>query len=263
MARRRKGDLPDVKAAAQEAELANRRRTAVWRHPDRQHIEDMLMVKSAYQVEKWLQLRYPVAKDPSNKRFHIPRKTLIAYRNRYLVDREWREPLDDSEFDEFYPARPPRRPRQSIHWEIEELETQVEVARMEYLRCKKQDEELGMTQESTGNWFQLWQSAVMRLLEYKSKLRGYDEYELVPIKTQQQIDQRQQIEQVNVNVDGGSLVKPDDPEKFEAARALIASVTDPDDRHKLHHLLSEFDPLRAMQHEIVVPDDGDKGEPEE
>lgn len=250
MVGRPRKNLPAKRATVVDQHEANRRRTAVWKHPDREHIEDMLVSKSAYQVEKWLQLRYPVAADSSNKRFHIPRKTLIQYRTKYLVSPAFREPLDDPAMDEFLPPRPPRRAIAAMHWEIEEMEVQVEVARMEYLRCKRTDEELGMTQESTFSAFQMWQNATARLIDYKAKLRGYDEYELVPVK--QQIDQRQQIEQVNVNVDGGRLVKPDEPEKFEAVKALMSGLAEEDRRRLLSGPLIDLDKARLRDDDEII-----------
>lgn len=240
----------DLRKAEIEQRESSRRKTAVYKHPDRAHIEFMLVDRSVRSVERWLINRYPLS-DPANKRFHLSRAVLSNYRDKFLVDEDFVEPLDDPVMEKFVPPRPPRRSATAKQkWEIEEMELQLEAARAEYLKCKATDDEMGMTQDITLAAFDRWQQATARLIDYKAKLKGFDEYEWAP--TKQQIEQHQQIEQVTVNVDGGKIKEPDEPEKFKLAKLLMA--TPPEERARLLALPNLID--HAEESEIIDHEDG-------
>jgi hypothetical protein len=233
------------RAAALEAQ---KKKTKVGKHPDREIIEAMLVSRSAYRVEMWLQQRYPVAADDKNTGFHISRPSLVEYRSRYLVDEGWSEPADDSPLNPLVPQRAPKR---NTRWEIEQLEAAVDVQEFLLAKALQQDEEMGMMQDTTLSAVAQYRQSIKELIEAKSKL-GVEGYEEVARKMQ--IDQHQQIDQrtVQVNVDGGEIRhEADEPDKVKIARMLMG--LDPSAKKAL----LELEPMARPDDLVITPDDVD------
>lgn len=187
---------------------AARAKTKVWKHPDRQAIEAMLITRSAYSVERWLKERYP--EEPE---LNIHRARLIEYRDRYLVDEDWTVPVEDNPLKDVTPVRIDK-----THplWEFDALTAQVEA--LEYIAAQavKQDSELGLVQENTIEALSILGKALKDRAELAAKL-GLPGYEEAAKKLQ--------IEQSSVNVEvrahAGLPVAPDTT-RLEVARALLS-----------------------------------------
>lgn len=192
-------------------------RTKVWKHPDRVAIEAMLMVRPANQVERWLSERYPESPDKQ-----ITRKNLIVYRNKYLVDEHFAEPVRDNPLDEVTPVRvPPNHPM----WEFDSLTAQVQA--LEYIAAQaiEQDTDLGLVQETTIEALQALGKAIKDRAELAAKLGlpGYVE-----------AAKRLQVEQQSVNVEVRTHAGLDalpDASKMEIARAMLGMS--PEERQRL------------------------------
>ena len=192
-------------------------RTKVWRHPDRAAIESMLIVRPANQVERWLAERYP--DDPDKQ---ISRKNLIIYRNKYLVEEGFAEPVRDNPLDSVTPVRvPPNHPM----WEFDSLTAQVQA--LEYIASQaiEQDTDLGLVQETTIEALQALGKAIKDRAELAAKLGlpGYVE-----------AAKRLQVEQQSVNVEVRTHAGLDalpDASKLEVARAMLGMS--PEERRQL------------------------------
>lgn len=199
------------------AHKSGQNRTKVWKHPDRTAIEAMLLVRPAFQVERWLGEKYP---DDADKR--ITRKNLIIYRNKYLVDETWTEPIRDSPLDDVTPVRvPPTHPM----WEFDSLTAQVQALEYVAAQAVEQDTDLGLVQETTIEALQALGKALKDRAELAAKLGlpGYVE-----------AAKRLQVEQQSVNVEvraHAGLDSLPDSTKLDVARAMLGMS--PEERRQL------------------------------
>ena len=205
----RKGkSLSEIGRTNPVPDKASRSRTKVWRHQDRQAIESMLITRSAYSVERWLKERYPEEPDMT-----IHRARLIEYRDKYLVDENWTQPVEDNPLKGVTPVR---IDKDHPLWEFDALTAQVEA--LEYIASQavKQDAELGLVQETTVEALNVLGKALKDRAELAAKL-GLPGYEEAAKKLQ--------IEQSSVNVEvrahAGLPVAPDQA-RLEVARALLS-----------------------------------------
>jgi hypothetical protein len=130
-----------------------RARLVVGRHPDREWIEHLLLIRPAYWVEKWLAQKYPRERDgvplPGNARLRVSRPALIRYRDRFLVpkDQDWREPLyEDSPLAD---STGLRAPKVIPMWELEALTDLIHWFEEKVKALDQQDREMGITQQTT------------------------------------------------------------------------------------------------------------------
>jgi ribosomal protein S9 len=217
-------------------EKTTRNRTKVWKHPDRAAIEAMLVVRPAHQVERWLAERY--ADSPDRQ---VTRKNLIIYRNKYLVDEHFAEPIRDNPLDDVTPMRvPPDHPM----WEFDSLTAQVQA--LEYIAAQaiEQDTDLGLVQETTIEALQALGKAIKDRAELAAKLGvpGYVE-----------AAKRLQVEQQSVNVEVRTHAGLDalpDASKMEIARAMLGMS--PEERQRL---LSAGAPETVEVEDAVIEDD--------
>lgn len=205
----RKGkSLSEIGRTNPVPDKAGRARTKVWKHPDRQAIESMLITRPAYSVERWLKERYP-----DEPELTIHRARLIEYRDRYLVDESWTAPVEDNPLKDVTPVRIDKN---HPLWEFDALTAQVEA--LEYIAAQavKQDAELGLVQENTIEALNILGKALKDRAELAAKL-GLPGYEEAAKKLQ--------IEQSSVNVEvrahAGLPVAPDNT-RLEVARALLS-----------------------------------------
>ncbi len=216
MARRSKS-LSEIGRTSPIPDKSTRSRTKVWKHPDRQALEAMLITRAAYSVERWLAERYPDEPD-----MRVSRARLIEYRDKYLVTEDWTPPVEDNPLKDVTPVRIDKN---HPLWEFDALTAQVEA--LEYLAAQaiKQDSELGLIQETTVEALSVLGKALKDRAELAAKLGlpGYVE-----------AAKKLQIEQSSVNVEvrahAGLPVAPDSS-RLEVARALLSMS--PEERAQL------------------------------
>lgn len=231
---RRKNNLPATLGVGADAQLALRQRqkkTKVYKHPDRETIEDLLLVWPANKVQRWLEDRYPLEVDgemyPDHRHFQINRKTLIEYRDTYLVDDGWKEPIDDSPLTQG-DLMPMRVPQSKSMWELDVLTTVIQANEHLLAKSLLVDEEMGMVNDSTISLLNMLATNASKRAELAAKL-GLSGYDFVAQKIEQKVDSHVQQETLQVNVDAHPSKKAENPDAFELARALLT----PDMRDKL------------------------------
>ena len=199
------------------------KRTKVYRHPDRETLEDLLLVWPANKVQRWLEDRWPLEVDgemyPDHRHFQINRKTLIEYRETYLVEEGWREPIDDSPLTQG-DLMPMRVPQGKVMWELDVLSTVIQANEHLLAKSLLVDEEMGMVNDSTISLLNMLGANASKRAELAAKL-GVTGYEFAAHKIEQKVDSHVQQESIQVNVDATAAARADNPDTYELARALL------------------------------------------
>jgi hypothetical protein len=227
-------NLPANRGLESEARLALRQRqkkTKVYKHPDRETLEDLLLVWPANKVQRWLEDRYPLELDgemyPEHRHFQINRKTLIEYRDTYLVEEGWKEPIDDSPLTQG-DLMPMRVPQNKTMWELDVLSTVIQANEHLLAKSLLVDEEMGMVNDSTISLLNMLANHASKRAELAAKL-GVSGYEFAAQKIEQRVDSHVQQETLQVNVDATPSKRADNPDTYELAKALLT----PEVRDKL------------------------------
>lgn len=233
-------ELVSTSAVAEDTvdeHLEARKRTHIYRHPDREYIEAMLRRgKSAWWIERWLEEQYPLDDPDSdtdppephpeatqNKKLHVSEKLLKEYRAVYMpectpgvdVVAEDLEEIVGRRFHGFEGGPPP---------EIEILEFALDVAQHNMRVALEFDDGLGVLSETTVEAQAALVTTAQTTVQVKQQI-GTPGYEKPVERSHQTIDavNRNLNVELNGSVDPKTGARqPTDPPRFERAMQMLA-----------------------------------------
>lgn len=215
------------------------KRTAVYRHPDRDMIHALLRRgKSPKWVATWLERRYPLEDEYGtphpdavvHRKWHIAAGTIDRYRKEWMPEVEPGVDVIHDKLQNIVGYRPPAPKGQVI--ELDVMEAAIAVAQHNLAKALDQDEDMGMIQPLTLEANKAMVEASKQRAELAMKL-GIDGYAEVAKRVQ--IEQHSQNANLNVNVDAqvgaDGRLRPAEPEKFAVMKQLL--TLDPAEARKL------------------------------
>lgn len=258
-------------ADAEEVVPEERKRTGVWKHPDRDAIEHCLRVgKSPDWIAAWLEDQYPDPADVDDEDFddddyeepdytaaqaqkwRLSAKTIEDYRARWLPECMPGVDVVDAELEEFIGRKLPAA--RGEPWEIQVLEFGIDVAQHNLKLSLQADEKLGMLTQTSLDANDRMIQAAKNSAALKSQL-GRPGYEVVPER--HQVDANVNTHSTKLNVELHGRVKPDgtiepgEPDKLAIARKLLEAS--PEERERI---------IAAAEAEATAPqDDGGDDSP--
>lgn len=237
--------------------LDPRRLSRVYRHPDSEVIQTLLLVWSTKKISRWLSERFP-ERDPStgallreNRELRISKRGLDDHIDSFLRPKMpdgWVPPMDSG--NPLENELPVRLPSDDQLMELLALERAIEAAEATLARCLRHDKVINEVSPTTIEA----QKSLAEIAEKRAILAarlGIDGYELVPEKSQIQVDQR------TLSLQGTIDMKPLQPEKIDLAKRLLEL---PAKKRKalMAADLKRVEPAKVLD-DVVLDDSSDSG----
>jgi hypothetical protein len=233
-----------VQVEAPEAQ----KRTAIWRHPDRDMIHALIYRgKSARWISEWLEDRYPLedeygqphANAVEHRKWLISENTINKYRREWLPEAEPGVDVVHSKLQKLIGFQAPAPNKQLM--ELDVLEALVTVSQMNLAKAIEQDEDMGMLQPVTLEAHKLAvETAVKRAkLAQDLSVEGYEQ-KPKELLIQQHLQQTNTNLNVNADVTVDSAtgkVTPQEPKKVQLMKQLMDMP--PDKAHELVAMANE------------------------
>jgi hypothetical protein len=208
------------------------KRTAVWRHPDRDMIHALLYRgKSAGWISEWLEERYPLedeygqphANAVEHRKWHISDATISKYRREWLPEAEPGVDVVHGKLQKLIGYQTPAPNKQLM--ELDVLEALVAVGQMNLAKAIQQDDDMGMVQPITLEAHKVAVDTVVKRAKLAQDL-SVEGYEQKPkeLLIQQHLQQTNTNLNVNadVTVDGATgKVVAQEPKKLQLMRQLM------------------------------------------